>query len=78
MKVKVRTMGILTPLEKEISLPKGTTIKQLIEIIIKENKDIDEELIKTSTFIVNQNTANLKTILMDKDKVFILSTLGGG
>lgn len=78
MKVKFKIMGLLTPLEKEISIPKGTTIKELIEIIIKENKDIDEELIKTSTFIVNQNTANLKTVLIDKDKVFILNTLEGG
>lgn len=81
MIIKVKLIGIISPLEKDqqkIKLPRGATINQLVETIAKDYDDLDIEVLKTSSFIINKEAASLETILRDNDEVFILNILGGG
>ena len=81
MIIKVKLIGIISPLEKEqqkIKLPRGAAINQLVETIAKDYDNLDIEVLKTSSFIINKEAASLETILRDNDEVFILNILGGG
>jgi molybdopterin converting factor small subunit len=82
MIVNVKFFGSIVPLlhkeEQEFELAEGATIKQLVDIIIYNTHDQGIQLIKSASFIVNKESANLETILKDKDNVLILYTLGGG
>jgi len=63
--------------ELNLSLPEGSTIKELKEELFLRFEKGSEKL-KTTQFAVNQTYADLKTKLRDGDEVAFLPMVSGG
>lgn len=82
MKVALKCLGIpLEGLEKgpfELNMEDGSTIKDLVDELMKISPALTQEHFNTTSFMINQNKAYYKSTLHDGDQVLVLRILGGG
>ncbi|HVI41713.1 MAG TPA: MoaD/ThiS family protein [Anaerovoracaceae bacterium] len=84
MTIKIKYFGILTSHisgeTKELDLPVGSTIEEMLDIAFNKDKFEDSviKVLKSAVFLVNKSIADKSTILKDKDEVIVLNALGGG
>lgn len=79
MNITIKSLGIpvasLSSNAQQIELPTGTTIEQLLRMF---SKNEDYEKLKTAKIMVNNISADERTVLNDGDEVIIMRVLGGG
>lgn len=68
----------LSPEKKELELPTGATIDQLMDLIGEEMEESSTEMLKKATFLVNKIGAKRNSVLNESDEIIILYPIGGG
>ena len=59
-------------------LPDQATVKDLVDILVKDQPEEHKKLIENATILVNQEKGYPRTLLASEDYVLILVPLGGG
>jgi len=81
MEVKITFFGRFREItgenETTLEIKKDLTLKEIIEIILREYPKLKEEK-NSMLFSVNHRYASLETIVRDGDKIAVFPPVGGG
>jgi len=78
MKIKMKYFGLITnDLGSEAELPEGSSVSDLLNLIVKQDPNY-KEILTRATILVNNSKADIDTVLKHNDEVMVLAVLGGG